>query len=104
MFWFRKRNKEKDISKNPFYDEGESLVIYFKCNNCGETFRSYLRKGYDFSNAFEGRARYEINKEYIGSKCSERIYLHAEFDGVYRLINFELVGGTPITRDEFDKN
>ncbi|KLO22505.1 MULTISPECIES: hypothetical protein [unclassified Marinitoga] len=99
MFWFKK--KKKDISKNPFYNESNSLVLYFKCDKCGEKFRSYLRKGYDFSTSYEGKAVYVINKEYVGSKCSEKINLIAEFDGNYRLLNFELLGGTPISKDDF---
>lgn len=102
MLWFNKKKKEKDVLKNPFYNEQNALVIYFKCNRCGETFRSYLRKGYDFSNSYEGKATYVINKEYIGSKCPERIQLIAEFDGAYRLLNYDLIGGTPITKAEFD--
>ncbi|WP_129409235.1 hypothetical protein [Marinitoga lauensis] len=102
MFWFKKRKKEKDIINNPFYNEQNALIIYFKCNNCGEKFRSYLRKGYDFSNSYEGKAAYIINKEYIGSKCSHRIQLIAEFDNAYRLLNFDLIGGTPITKEEFE--
>lgn len=102
MLWFKKKKKEKDLNKNPFYNEQNALVIYFKCNNCGEKFRSYLRKGYDFSNSYDGKSVYVINKEYIGSKCSERIQLIAEFDGGYRLLNFDLIGGTAIKKEEFE--
>ncbi|KAF2955689.1 hypothetical protein [Marinitoga sp. 38H-ov] len=97
MFWFKKKKN------NPFYNEGNALVIYFTCDNCGEKFRSYLRKGYDFSNSYDGKAVYVINKEYIGSKCSEKIQLNAEFDGSYKLLNFELIGGKIITKEEFEE-
>ncbi|SHF01241.1 hypothetical protein SAMN02745164_01603 [Marinitoga hydrogenitolerans DSM 16785] len=100
MFWFKK--KKKDINKNPFYAEQNSLVIYFKCNHCNEEFRSYLRRGYDFSTSYDGKATYVINKEYIGSKCPEKINLNAEFDGNYRLLNYDLIGGTAITKEEFE--
>ncbi|KLO21579.1 hypothetical protein X275_08700 [Marinitoga sp. 1197] len=100
MFWFKK--KKKDISKNPFYNESNSLVLYFECNNCGEKFRSYLRKGYDFSTSYDGEAIYSINKEYIGSQCSQKIYLIAEFDRSYRNLKFDLIGGTPITKEKFE--
>ncbi|GAB6189808.1 hypothetical protein JCM30566_15500 [Marinitoga arctica] len=100
MFWFKKR--KKDIVKNPFYNDKNFLVIHFKCKKCGENFRSYLNKGYDFSISYEGKATYLINKEYIGSKCFEKIQLIAEFDSNYRLLNFDLIGGIPISKEEFN--
>lgn len=101
MFNFLKNIKNK-ISKNgDFYNEGKNIVLYFKCNNCGEKFRTHLRRGYDFSRDYK-KGGYVINKEFIGSKCYDKINLSANFDENYRLENYELIGGKAITKEEWE--
>lgn len=44
MFNFFKKKVQKNNSehRNIFYEEKNALIVYFKCNKCGETFKSYL--------------------------------------------------------------
>jgi len=58
VLFFKK--KKKDITKNPFYDKGSTLVVYFKCSKCGELFRSHLRKYYDVSVNYGGAGVKEL--------------------------------------------
>jgi len=104
MFNFFQRNnsdRSKTDSKQVFYDEKNALVIYFKCSKCGEKFRSYLRKGYDFITDYD-TGEYKINKEYIGSKCFNKILLSATFDRNYKLKEFSLDNGDVISKEEWE--
>ena len=107
MFNFFKKKVQKNNSeqRNIFYEEKNALIVYFKCNKCGETFKSYLRKGYDIINDYDNDG-FIVDKEYIGSKCPTRIHLHASFDRNYNLINYTLDNGKIITKEacENEKN
>ncbi len=97
MFW-----RKKDISKNPFYDERDNLVVYLRCNKCGEVFMSHIRKTTELFSDYANN-RYVLNKEYIGSKCPNRIRVHAVFKPNYKLESFEIEGGSFITKEEYWK-
>ncbi|PNR95470.1 hypothetical protein [Petrotoga olearia] len=104
MFNFFKRNKSnvsKTTNKQVFYNEKNALVIHFKCTKCGEKFRSYLRKGYDFVTDYE-TGEYKINKEYIGSNCFNKIHLSATFDRNYKLKEYTLENGKVISKEEWE--
>ncbi|MBB6063161.1 hypothetical protein HNP65_001625 [Thermosipho japonicus] len=102
MFGFFK--KKKNIEKNPFYNEKDSLVIYLKCDKCGEVFRSHLRKGYDFLNEYDNpNVRYKIEKLYVGSKCPNKIEVRAQFTGSYKPVSFDISGGKFISKEEYEK-
>lgn len=104
MFNFFKRNKSnvsKTTNKQVFYNEKNALVIHFKCTKCGEKFRSYLRKGYDFVTDYE-TGEYKINKEYIGSSCFNKIHLSATFDRNYKLKEYTLENGEVISKEEWE--
>ena len=101
MFNFLKNIKNKIIKNGDFYKEGKNIVLYFKCDNCGEKFRTHLRRGYDFSRDYENGG-YIINKEFIGSKCYKKINLSAKFDEGYKIESYDLVGAKPISREEWE--
>jgi len=104
VFNFFKKDKDKvnkATDKNVFYSEKNALVIYFKCSKCGEMFRSYLRKGYDFITDYDSGG-YKIDKEYIGSKCFNKIHLIASFDRNYKLLDFSLDNGEVISEKEWE--
>lgn len=101
MLKFLKNIKNKNSKNNDFYYEGKDLVLYFKCNNCGEKFSTHLKKGYDFSRNYEERG-YIIKKEFIGSNCYNKIYLSASFDENYKVKNYDLVGAKPISKEEWE--
>ena len=102
MFFFKR--KKKDLNVNPFYNERDSLVVYFRCDKCGEVFRSHLRKGYDFIVNYDNPSiPYKIDKLYVGAKCPNRIKLYAEFKSNYKPVTFNLEGATFITKEEYEK-
>lgn len=101
MFFFKKK---KNIEKNPFYSEKGSLVVYIKCDKCGEVFRSHLRKGYDFMIDYDNpNVSYKIEKIYVGSKCPNKIELRAQFTGSYKPVSFDIIGGSFITKEAYEK-
>ncbi len=98
------KKKKKNISKNPFYNSKENLVIYFRCDKCNETFRSHLRKYYDIAVDYaKGGSMYSLQKEYIGSKCQNRIQISAVFNRAFRPQTYEITGGSFITEEKFEK-
>ncbi|ONN28129.1 hypothetical protein XJ44_00225 [Thermosipho affectus] len=100
MFFKRKKN----LSKNPFYKDKDSLVIYIKCDKCGEMFRSYLRKGYDFLIEYDNKnIAYKIEKVYVGSKCPNKIEVKAQFTGAYKPVSFDIFGGKFISKEDYEK-
>lgn len=101
LFGKKKKSENKDNQKKIFYEDKNALIIYFKCSKCGEKFRSYLRKGYDFITDYDNGG-YIIDKEYIGSKCFNKIHLFATFDQNYRLIDYKLENGETISKDEWE--
>ena len=102
---FRITDHENKKESQVFYSEGNSLVVYFRCKKCGEKFAAYLRKGYDLiTNYDDSQACYFINKEFIGSKCFEKINLVAEFDEKYRILKLNLTGADILTRQEYEKD
>lgn len=95
--------KEKDITKNPFYDERNTLVVYFKCKKCGEVFRSHLRKYYDIAVDYSGGGfSYKLDKEFIGSECQNKIHIYANFKRNFKPKNFEIVGGEFISKEDYE--
>ncbi len=101
MLFFKK--KRKDITKSPFYDKGDTLVVHFRCSKCGEIFRSHLRKFYDISvNYGSGKAAYKLDKEFIGSKCQNKIQIYAEFTRSFKALSFDIIGGNFISEEEYN--
>ncbi len=104
MFFRKKKKKPEDLAKDPFYREGDTLVVYFKCDKCGEVFRSHLRKGYDFIYNYDNPSTpYKIDKLYVGSKCPNKIHLMADFTSSYKPVSFSLEGGTFITKESYEE-
>ncbi len=105
MFFFKRKGKTKEeLQRNPFYSERDTLVVYFKCDKCGEVFRSHLRKGYDFIVNYDNPSvPYRIDKLYVGAKCPNRIKLRADFKANYKPVSVEIEGATFITKEEYEE-
>lgn len=98
------KKKPRDIGKNPFYDSGNTIVVHFECSKCGEKFRSHLRKYYDVSvNYGKGKGVYRLDKEFIGSKCQNKIQIMAEFNRAFRPLSFEIIGGRFLSKEEYEE-
>ncbi|SHH40842.1 hypothetical protein [Thermosipho atlanticus] len=98
------RKKKKNVNLNPFYKDGNCLVVYLKCEKCGEVFRSHLRKGYDFLINYDNpNIPYKIEKIYVGSKCPNKIELKAQFTGSYKPVSIEINGAKFISKEDFEK-
>jgi len=76
-------------------EEGPSglLWIYSQCDECGEKFKTLIRKYNDLSPTYkeEGPA-FIFRKELIGSSCHNRVNLYLGFDKNYRKISEEITG------------
>ena len=87
--------------------EGESanfLWIFTQCNQCGEKFKTLIRKSNDLTPTYnEKGAAYILKKELIGASCPNRINLHLEFDQNYRKIKEEITGGHFISEEEYQQ-
>ncbi|MFN3691283.1 MAG: hypothetical protein ACK4R7_00180 [Fervidobacterium sp.] len=101
---FKRREKtEQELERNPFYREQGALVVYLRCNKCGEVFRSHLRIGYDFIIDYDNRSTpFMIDKVYVGSKCPNKIELKAKFTGSYKPVSIEVDGGTFISKETYE--
>jgi len=95
--------KKKNLDRDPFYREKGALVVYIKCDRCGEVFRSHLRRGYDFIVDYDNPGGpYKIDKLYVGSKCPNRIHLVATFTSSYKPVSVSIEGGSFITKEEYE--
>ncbi len=105
MLFFKKKEKsEADLEKNPFYKDKNALVVYIKCNRCGEVFRSHLRIGYDFIINYDDRTSpFMIDKVYVGSKCPNKIELKVKFTGSYKPVSIEIDGGKFISKETYER-
>uniref|UniRef100_A0A7C4CDY9 Uncharacterized protein n=1 Tax=Fervidobacterium thailandense TaxID=1008305 RepID=A0A7C4CDY9_9BACT len=102
---FKRREKtEAELERNPFYREKNALVVYIRCNRCGEVFRSHLRIGYDFIINYDDRSTpFLIEKVYVGSKCPNKIELRAKFTGSYKPVSIEIDGGKFISKETYER-
>ncbi len=102
---FKKKEKtEADLEKNPFYRDKNTLVVYVKCNKCGEIIRSHLRIGYDFIINYDSRTvPFQIEKVYVGSKCPNKIEVRAQFTGSYKPVSIEIDGGKFVSKEDYEK-
>ena len=104
FLFFKRRKTREDLERDPFYRERDTLVVYFRCDRCGEVFRSHLRKGYDFIVNYDNPSiPYKIDKLYVGARCPNRIKLVAYFKANYRPVSVELEGATFITKEEYEE-
>ncbi len=97
------KKKKKDINKDPFYREKDGLVIYLKCDRCGQVMSFRILKGRDFVVAYDGRSALMIDKLYVCPKCYNQISLKAGFKGSYKPVYFELNGARFITEEEYSE-
>jgi hypothetical protein len=83
-------------------DSSGLLWIYSQCDECGERFKTLIRKYNDLSPTYkeEGPA-FIFKKELIGSSCHNRVNLYLGFDKNYRKISEEITGGHFITKEEY---
>ena len=85
----------KGSGKKRAPSRGGSMDIYVKCDRCGEIIKTHIIMGSECVPTYndEGPA-YILRKELIGSKCPNRVQLSMDFDGMKRIINREISGGT----------
>jgi hypothetical protein len=95
-----------DFLKNIFEKKGgdstDILWIYSQCDECGERFKTLIRKYNDLSPTYkEEGAAFIFRKELIGSSCHNRVNLYLGFDKNYRKISEEITGGHFIAKEEY---
>ncbi len=95
--------KRQDITKNPFYKEKDALVIYLKCDRCGEYMTFRILKERDFVVSYDGRSALMIDKLYVCPKCYNQISLKAGFKATFKPMYFELNGGKFVAKEEYEQ-
>lgn len=87
---------------NPFHKDKGNFFIYVRSEK-GTLFRSCIRKGYDFRLNYEKGAPILFDKELLGDTPEDRVSIHAELDGSYRVISSEIHGGRFLTPKEYEE-
>jgi len=85
-----------------FYRDKGNFFVYVLSDKV-TVFRSYLRKGYDFRLNYEKGAPILLDKELVGDTPEDKVIIHAEFDGSYRVISSEIHGGRFLTPKEYEE-
>ena len=83
-------------------DTSGIIWIYTQCDECGEKFKTLIRKFNDLTPTYKDEGpSFILKKELIGASCSNRINLHLTFDRNYRKISEEITGGHFISKEDF---
>lgn len=85
----------------------DAIWVHVRCNQCGEPIKVRLSKTSVLQRADPG-SDYEwfVNKTIVGSRsrCFNRISLRLELDRRYRPVRTTLVGGTFISKAEYEQD
>jgi hypothetical protein len=83
----------KGLGKKLFGSRGFFLNV--RCKACGEVFNLFIDKSTDLAQNFDerGGVTYFLNKEIIGSRCRDLIYVRMEFEGNKNLVSREIENG-----------
>ena len=79
----------------PFAHSSRGFFLNVRCNACGEVFNLFIDKSTDLAQNFgeRGGLTYFLNKEIIGSRCRNVIYVRMEFDGNKNLVSRKIENG-----------
>lgn len=93
---------KKLFGKKEEEDSSGILWIYTQCDECGEKFKTLIRKYNDLSPTYKNDGpAYILKKELVGASCPNRINLSLEFDRNYHKISEEITGGHFISKEEY---
>ncbi len=92
--------KKKEMG--PLYGEKNGMVMYIESQK-GTTFRSFLIKGYDFQINYDEGAAIFLDKELVGQIPDDKVTVHIELDGDYRVLSSEIHGGHFLTPQEYEE-
>jgi len=90
-----KRLAKKLFGGGPSAQRPEGFFLKVRCTGCGEEFNLFINKSTDLAQNFDeqGAATYSLNKEIIGGRCRNLIYVRMEFDGAKNLVSKEIKNG-----------
>jgi len=73
----------------------EGFFLKVRCNACGEEFNLFINKSTDLVQNFDehGGVTYSLNREIIGGRCRNMIYVRMEFDGAKNPVSKEIKNG-----------
>ena len=102
----RKRQVDTKVIKGLAISDGpHGVVVFIKCNKCGEKIRLRLRKTSEIVHG-EGTKDYEyfVQKVVMGNDCFNKMETRVEFNKAYQVVNWEIAhnAGKLITKSEFD--
>jgi|YelNatPaOPRAMG01_1025707.scaffolds.fasta_scaffold09634_5 hypothetical protein len=95
--FFNKKKKE-----GPLYPSKNGMIMYIKSDR-GTLIRSFLIKGYDFQINYDEGAPILLEKEMIGQFPDDKITVHIDLDGNYRVLSSEIHGGHFLTPQEYEE-
>ena len=86
---------KKLFGGDPSVQTSEGFFLNVRCNACGEAFNLFINKSTDLVQNFDGNGgvTYSLNKEIIGGRCRNLIYVRMEFDGTKNLVSREIKNG-----------
>ena len=90
-----KKLAKKLFGETPSVQSSEGFFLNVRCNSCGEVFNLFINKSTDLAQNFDerGGVTYSLNKEIIGSRCRNLIYVKMEFDRGKTLVSRDIENG-----------
>lgn len=90
-----KRLAKKLFGGGPSGQPPQGFFLKVRCNDCGEEFNLFINKSTDLVRNFDerGGVTYSLNKEIIGGRCRNMIYVRMEFDRAKNLVSKEIKNG-----------
>jgi len=86
---------KKLFGGSPSRGSPEGFFLNVRCNSCGETFNLFINTSTDLTQDFDERGvvSYFMNKEILGSRCRNLIYVKMKFDGNKNLVSRKIENG-----------
>ena len=86
---------KKLFGRGPPAQSSEGFFLNVRCSACGEVFNLFINKSTDLVQNFDehGGVTYSLNREIIGGRCRNMIYVRMEFDGAKNPVSKEIKNG-----------
>jgi hypothetical protein len=80
------------------------MYIYVQCRRCGEIIALRMDRRFDLEQELGDTlvTGYSANKDILGRKCNNLMRVHIEYDRNFRTRNFQVEGGSLLTKQEYE--
>jgi hypothetical protein len=95
VYYMLKGLRKRLFGAGPFAHSSRGFFLNVRCKACGEVFNLFIDKSTDLAQNFDerGSVTYFLNKEIIGSRCRNLIYVKMEFNEHKNLVSREIENG-----------